>query len=63
MQGIAAHLSGAMHVLTPVHPGWDGTARPGWLAAIGDLAAAYLRLPPWPRPSPWSQARSCSSGP
>ena len=44
VQGIAAHLSGAMHVLTPVHPGWDGTARPGWLAAIGDLAAAYLRL-------------------
>jgi pimeloyl-ACP methyl ester carboxylesterase len=44
VQGIAAHLSGAMHVLTPVHPGWDGTARPGWLTAIGDLAAAYLRL-------------------
>ena len=44
VQGIAAHLSGAMHVLTPVHPGWDGTARPGWLAAIGDLAAVYLRL-------------------
>ena len=44
VQGIAAHLSGAMGVLTPVHPGWDGTARPGWLSAIGDLAAAYLRL-------------------
>jgi pimeloyl-ACP methyl ester carboxylesterase len=44
VSGIAAHLSGAMHVLTPVHPGWDGTARPGWLTAIGDLAAAYLRL-------------------
>ena len=44
VRGIAAHLSGAMHVLTPVHPGWDGTARPGWLTAIGDLAAAYLRL-------------------
>ncbi|MFI5082891.1 MAG: alpha/beta fold hydrolase, partial [Streptosporangiales bacterium] len=44
VQGIAAHLAGAMHVLTPVHPGWDGTARPGWLTEIGDLAAAYLRL-------------------
>ena len=31
VQGIAAHLSGAKHVLTPVHPGWDGTARPPWL--------------------------------
>ena len=44
VQGIAAHLSAAMHALTPVHPGWDGTARPGWLTAIGDLADAYLRL-------------------
>jgi pimeloyl-ACP methyl ester carboxylesterase len=44
VQPIAAHLSGRMHVLTPVHPGWDGTARPGWLTGIGDLAAVYLRL-------------------
>jgi pimeloyl-ACP methyl ester carboxylesterase len=44
VQPIVAHLSGAMQVLTPVHPGWDGTARPGWLSAIGDLAAVYLRL-------------------
>jgi pimeloyl-ACP methyl ester carboxylesterase len=44
VQGIAAHLSGAGHVLTPVHPGWDGAARPPWLSSIGDLAAAYLRL-------------------
>ena len=44
VQGIAAHLSAAMHALTPVHPGWDGTARPGWLSSIGDLAGAYLRL-------------------
>jgi pimeloyl-ACP methyl ester carboxylesterase len=41
---IAAHLSGAMHVLTPVHPGWDGTARPGWLTEVGQLAALYLQL-------------------
>jgi pimeloyl-ACP methyl ester carboxylesterase len=27
-----------MHALTPVHPGWDGTARPPWLSSIGDLA-------------------------
>ncbi len=44
VQGIAAHLSGAMGVLTPVHPGWDGTSRPQWLSAISDLAAVYLRL-------------------
>jgi pimeloyl-ACP methyl ester carboxylesterase len=44
VQSIAAHLSGTMHVLTPVLPGWNGTARPGWLAAVGDLAAACLRL-------------------
>jgi len=44
VQPVAAHLSGRMHVLTPVHPGWDGTARPGWLTSIGDLAAGYLQL-------------------
>ena len=44
VQPITAHLSGAMHVLTPVHPGWDGTARPGWLTEVGDLAAIYLQL-------------------
>ena len=44
VQGIAAHLSGTMHVLTPVLPGWNGTARPGWLSVVSDLAAAYLRL-------------------
>jgi pimeloyl-ACP methyl ester carboxylesterase len=44
VQGIAAHLAGDMHALTPVHPGWDGTPRPPWLSSIGDLAAAYLRL-------------------
>jgi surfactin synthase thioesterase subunit len=43
VQGIASRLSGAMQALTPVHPGWDGTARPPWLSSIGDLAAAYLR--------------------
>jgi len=44
VQGIANHLSGTMRVLVPVHPGWNGTPRPGWLSAVSDLAAAYLRL-------------------
>ncbi len=44
VQNIAAHLSGTMHVITPTHPGWDGTERPGWLASVNDLALAYLQL-------------------
>ena len=44
MQGIAAHLSGTMRVLTPLHPGWNGAPRPGWLSAVSDLAAAYLQF-------------------
>jgi pimeloyl-ACP methyl ester carboxylesterase len=44
VQSIAAHLSGTMHVITPTHPGWDGTERPGWLADVTDLALAYLQL-------------------
>lgn len=41
---IAAYLSTTMHVITPTHPGWDGTERPGWLTGVGDLAQAYLDL-------------------
>lgn len=44
VQSIAAHLSGTMHVITPTHPGWDGTERPGWLADVTDLALAYLQF-------------------
>jgi pimeloyl-ACP methyl ester carboxylesterase len=44
VQNIAAHLSGTMRVITPTHPGWDGTERPGWLTSVGDLAQAYLQL-------------------
>jgi pimeloyl-ACP methyl ester carboxylesterase len=44
VQNIAAHLSGTMRVITPTHPGWDGTGRPGWLTSVGDLAQAYLDL-------------------
>src|SRR5689334_11341664 len=44
--GIARHLSesGAARTLTPVHPGWDGTPRPGWCTGVDDLALAYLHL-------------------
>lgn len=44
VQSIAAHLSGTMHVITPTHPGWDGTERPRWLADVTDLALAYLQF-------------------
>jgi pimeloyl-ACP methyl ester carboxylesterase len=42
--GIAQHLAPAAHTLVPVHPGWDGTARPEWLTGVDDLALAYLHL-------------------
>ncbi|MEU4741162.1 alpha/beta hydrolase [Actinosynnema sp. NPDC023658] len=41
--GLAQHLSRTAHVITPVHPGWDGTHRPWWLTGVDDLALAYLR--------------------
>jgi pimeloyl-ACP methyl ester carboxylesterase len=41
---IAAHLAGAMHVLTPTHPGWDGTPLPASIGSIRQLAGVYLRL-------------------
>ncbi len=31
-----------MQVVTPTHPGWNGTARPDWLSGIDDIAIAYL---------------------
>jgi pimeloyl-ACP methyl ester carboxylesterase len=31
-------------VITPVHPGLDGTPRPEWFDSVGDLATAYLDL-------------------
>ncbi len=39
---IADHLSVSMRTITPLHPGWDGTERPGWLDGVDDLAVAYL---------------------
>lgn len=42
--GLAAHLGQSAHVLTPTHPGWNGTERPEWIAGVDDLAMLYLRL-------------------
>ncbi|MFF4394393.1 alpha/beta fold hydrolase [Streptomyces sp. NPDC001480] len=42
--GLADRLSATAHVLTPVHPGWDGTHRPDWLTGVDDLALTYLHL-------------------
>lgn len=42
--GIAAHLSDSMRVLTPTHPGWNGTDRPDWLTDVAALADVYLDL-------------------
>lgn len=36
--------SGAARVITPVHPGFDGTPRPEQLASIASLAAVYGQL-------------------
>jgi pimeloyl-ACP methyl ester carboxylesterase len=33
-----------MHVLTPTHPGWNGTPRPAELSSVAALAAVYRRL-------------------
>lgn len=41
--GIAGHLAATMRAITPTHPGWDGTERPGWLTGVDDLALAYLQ--------------------
>jgi pimeloyl-ACP methyl ester carboxylesterase len=41
--GLAQHLANSAHVITPVHPGWDGTDRPEWLTGVGHLALVYLR--------------------
>jgi len=40
---ISAHLGKTMRVLTPTHPGWNGTPRPERLDGIDDLASLYLR--------------------
>ena len=43
MAALAAHLAETAHVITPTHPGWDGTPRPESLATVAALADAYVR--------------------
>jgi pimeloyl-ACP methyl ester carboxylesterase len=42
--GLAAALAEKGRVVSPVHPGFDGTIRPSWCIRIADLATAYLAL-------------------
>jgi pimeloyl-ACP methyl ester carboxylesterase len=42
--GLATALSEHAYVVTPVHPGFDGTPRVPWLDSAADLADAYLDL-------------------
>jgi pimeloyl-ACP methyl ester carboxylesterase len=44
MAGLAAALSEHAYVITPTHPGFDGTPRPDWADRVDDLALAYLDL-------------------
>jgi pimeloyl-ACP methyl ester carboxylesterase len=43
MAGLAAHLAETAHVITPTHPGWDGTPRPASLDSVAALADEYVR--------------------
>jgi pimeloyl-ACP methyl ester carboxylesterase len=43
MAGISAHVAEYAHVITPTHPGWDGTPRPESISTIASLADAYVR--------------------
>jgi pimeloyl-ACP methyl ester carboxylesterase len=42
--GLAAALAEHAYVVTPTHPGFDGTARVPWADSVADLADAYLDL-------------------
>ena len=42
--GLAAALSEHAYVVTPTHPGYNGTPRVPWLDSAADLADAYLDL-------------------
>ncbi|MFE8946147.1 alpha/beta fold hydrolase [Streptomyces sp. NPDC007856] len=46
VMGFAALLAGQRpaRVITPVHPGFGGTARPDWLTDVPTLAQIYVRL-------------------
>jgi len=43
MASLSAHLAGGAHVITPTHPGWDGTPRPASLDSVAALADEYVR--------------------
>ena len=42
--GLAAALAEHAYVVTPIHPGFDGTPRVPWANSVADLADAYLDL-------------------
>ena len=42
--GISSALSEHAYVVTPTHPGFDGTPRPERFDTVADLAVAYLDL-------------------
>jgi len=42
--GFSAALSKHVYVITPTHPGFDGTPRPDGFDSVADLATAYLDL-------------------
>jgi pimeloyl-ACP methyl ester carboxylesterase len=44
MGGLAAHLAAHAHVITPTHPGWDGSPRPESLKTVAELADEYVRF-------------------
>jgi len=39
-----AHLAATHRVLTPTHPGFEGTPRPNWFAGVDRLAETYMDL-------------------
>jgi pimeloyl-ACP methyl ester carboxylesterase len=44
VSGLAAAMSEHAYVITPIHPGFDGTPRPEGFDEIADIASAYLDL-------------------
>lgn len=43
MASLVAHLAEKAHVITPTHPGWNGTPRPESLKSVAALADEYVR--------------------
>jgi pimeloyl-ACP methyl ester carboxylesterase len=41
---LVGHLSAGRRVLSPTHPGWEGTALPEALTSVAQLAGDYLEL-------------------